>query len=38
MLTWYTLLVVLGWLILVMSFLTSHCPEKTTSEMIREVR
>ncbi len=34
----YSVLVVLGWLLLVVAFLASHASEKTTSEMIRDVR
>jgi hypothetical protein len=34
----YGAFAVIGWLLLVLSFLVMHQPEKTTSELIREFR
>jgi hypothetical protein len=38
MLTAYSLIALLCWVILVLSFSMIHATEKTTSEVIREVR
>jgi hypothetical protein len=38
MLASYSVFIVFGWLLLVVAFFALHAPEKTTSEMIREVR
>jgi hypothetical protein len=34
----YGVLAVLAWMLLVLTFIVAHAPEKTTSEMIRESR
>jgi hypothetical protein len=38
MLMSYSLLALSGWLLLVLVFLMSHAPERTMSEIIRELR
>ena len=38
MLSAYSFIAVLGWLLLVLSFSVLHAPERTTSEVIRELR
>ena len=38
MLMSYSLLAVSGWLLVVLLFLMSHAPERSMSEIIREIR